>query len=359
MKSGLWPVGIVGGLIATCYVVLVMSGADWNPTVMLAEGVAAPAQLEYAERTLERPVATRAALGHDGKFFFILANDPWLLDPENHASFLDLPSYRSQRMLYPLLAGGFGLLTAIPTMWGLVVVNVIAAGLGSSATGGIARLLGASRWLGLVFVVSPGVIAELDISGAGTLALALALAGLWLLVKGRSAWAVTALTGAVLARETMILFAAGLCLWAWKARYSFRPALLGVPAAAAIGWRLYIGSRLSSIETTATTAEGLSRNFDLVPLRGVLDASAVWTQNQTKLLWVLCLVAMLALFARRAWRSLAGITWGAWPFALLSIFLSVVVWLEPFDIARAIAPIFIAYPLILFAKVPIEESKSK
>ncbi|CAN5321819.1 hypothetical protein BH18ACT5_BH18ACT5_16390 [soil metagenome] len=355
MKRGLWPVGVVGALIAAAYVSLVMSRAAWDPTVMLAEGVQAQPQLEYAEDMLGRKVAARPELGHDGRFFFILANDPFLLSPENHAVHLDLPTYRAQRILYPLLGGGFGLFGATATVWGLIAVNVLAAGFGSLAASAIGRMLGASRWLGLAFIINPGVIAELDIDGGGVVALALGLIGLYLLVRERQPWAVASLTSAVLARETMLLFVVGLVLWAWRTRKSFRPALLLIPAAAAIVWRLYSGNRLDSIEPDALQVEGLLRSFDLVPLRGALRGLDLWTG--TEVLWTLCLVAILLLFVRRAWKSRAAVAWGTWPFAILSLFLSVVVWLEPYDIARAIAPIFVAYPLLLFAKGSSEASE--
>ncbi|MFN2485276.1 MAG: hypothetical protein ABR609_01460 [Acidimicrobiia bacterium] len=347
----------MGAALAAAYVILVIGTSDWNPTVMLAQGVEAETQLEYAERVLDLPVETRPELGHDGKFFFILANDPLLIDPEDHAAYLDRPTFRAQRILYPLLAGGFGLFSAIVTMWGMVVVNVVAVGFGSLATAGVARLLGANPWLGLVFAISPGIIAELDINGGGVVALALALAGLWLLVQGREPWAIGALTGAVLARETMVLFVAALFLWWWMKRGSFSPALLGVPALTAIGWRVYASVRLSPLPANARTPQGPSLSFDLLPLRGAFEASAQWAQRESRLIWVLCLVLLLLLFARRAWRSPAGIAWSAWPFALMSTLLSVLVWLEPYDLARATAPVFIAYPLLLFARVPIEGSK--
>lgn len=359
MRRGLWPVGVVGAVLAAAYVVLVIGTSNWDPTVMLAEGVEAPRQLEYAERVLQTPVATRPALGHDGKFFFILANDPLLLDPQNHGAYLDLPTYRAQRILYPLLAGGFGLFSASTTVWALIAVNVLAAGLGAFATGGIARLLGTSRWLGLLFVINPGVIAELDINGGGVVAMALALVGLLLLVNDHSNWALVALLGAGLARETMLLLIGALFLWWWRRKDHFRPALVVVPTVAVVGWRLYSGFRLSAVESGASAAEGFFRSFDPIPLRGIAEASAGWIQDPSKFVWMVALVGLLILFVRRAWRSPAGIGWSAWPFAVLSVFLSVLVWLEPYDIARAVAPVFIAYPLILFAKVPIEESKSK
>jgi hypothetical protein len=356
MKS--WPVGLVGGLLASAYITLVIGTSNWNPTVMLTEGVKAPEQLRYAEGILDAAVEPRPELGHDGKFFFILANDPWLLNPQAHASFLDLPTYRAQRMLYPLLAGGFGLAPGVASMWGLIAVNVLAAGVGSMATAALAQLLGTTRWLGLAFVVNPGVIAELDISGSGVLALALGLAALLFLLRGHSGWATSALVGSVMARETMYLLAVGIFLWMWRKRKVLQPSLLIVPALAAGLWRVYTGIRLKDVETGAVTAEGFFRNFDPVPLRGAIEASGHWMETGAKALWILCLLALLILFARRAWKSPSALAWSSWPFAVLSVFLSVLVWLEPYDIARAIAPIFITYPILLFAKRPTEQTMS-
>jgi hypothetical protein len=358
MKSGLWPVGLAGLLLAAAYVALVMGGSDWDPTALLAQGVDAPAQLRYAEEILGRDVAARSDLGHDGKFFFILANDPLLLNPLNHAAYLDLPTYRAQRILYPLIAGGFGLLPAATTVWGLIVVNLIAAGLGSFVTAAIARLLGGSRWLGLAFVINSGTIGELDIGGGGVLALALAITGTWLFITRRESWAVLAMTGAVLARELMILCAVGLCIWLWFQAKRINLALLLAPALASLAWRTYAGWRLASLETSAQITEGLTRNLEIIPLRGALIASVHWFQDPLKLAWIISVVVLLVLFVRHAWHSRQAVAWIAWPFAVLPAFLSVHVWLEPYDLARSMAPVLLSYPLLLFAKSGLHDQLS-
>ncbi len=350
MKNGRWPVAVAGFAIAAAYVAIVMSGAGWQPSALLAVGVDSGLQRQYAERVLGDEIATRPELGHDGRFFFILANDPLLLQPLEHASFLDLPSYRAQRMLYPLLAGGFGLLPAGLTVWGLIVVNLLATGLGTYATAGVARAMGASRWLGLAFIINPGVIADLDIDGGGVVALALGMLGLVFLMQKRGAGAIVALTGAVLARETTLLFVGGIFLWEWFRRRSVRPALLVIPVLVAASWRAYIGTRLSGLETAALASEGFFRSFDVVPLQGLIEASAGWAGDPARLLWIVCLIAILLLFVRRAWQSRSALAWSVWPFALLAVFLSDLVWAEPYDIARAISPIFVAYPLLLFSR---------
>lgn len=349
-RKGGFLVGMVGGVVAAGYVALVMSNAGWNPTSLLAQGIDSKAQLEYAERELGGVVVTRPDLGHDGRFFFVLANDPFLLHPSIHATFLDQPAYRAQRILYPMLAGGFGSLPPGGVVWGLVSVNLLMVAVGSYATAGVATALGASRWVGLAFAVSPGTIAEIDINGGGVVALALGMLGLLAIIRGAAGLGTLALTSAVLARETMILFAVGLFVWWWREQGSVRLSLLIAPVLAAIAWRTYAGLRLSGIETNGMALEGVIRNFEAVPLLGAIEASTRWLDDPAKLIWTLCLVAIILLFARRAWSSRSAIAWSSWPFAGLCLFLSAFVWTEPYDIARAVAPVFVAYPLLLFAK---------
>ena len=96
-EGGRWPVAIVGtdrrGLCRTRH-----ERRRLEPSAFLAIGADSGAQRQYAERVLGHKVATRPDLGHDGRFFFILANDPFLLAATEHASFLDLPTYRAQRI---------------------------------------------------------------------------------------------------------------------------------------------------------------------------------------------------------------------------------------------------------------------
>ena len=345
-----WPVGLGGCLIACAYIAIVLARSGWDPTAALAQGEEAHKQRIYAEIELGREVVTRPALGHDGKFFFILANDPWLLEPSRHAAHLDYPTYRAQRMLYPILAGGFGLFPAHVAVWGLIVVNLLAAGVGCAFMGKMAYQMGRTQWLGLVFAVSPGVLADLDISGSGALALSLALAATTLSIDGRHHWAVAALTGAVLARETMVLIAVGLFLWLWLQQQVVRLALVVIPALALLTWRVYAGFRLQEIESATATLEGLSRNFDLFPLRGAVGASPFWSLSTPTLIWIAAQIVFVLLFVRRAWGTRHVVGWIAWPFVIMALFLSTAVWIQPYDLARAIAPVFVAYPLLLFAR---------
>ena len=92
-----------------------------------------------------------------------------------NAVVLDRPLYRSQRMFYPLQAGGLGLFSAEGVVWGLLVVNVIAMGLGTWAVAVLAVEMGLSSWWGLAFLLNIGLVSELNIGGAGIVAAAAAL----------------------------------------------------------------------------------------------------------------------------------------------------------------------------------------
>ena len=131
--KGVWLVALVTVVFSSVLVVRSLSEVDWDATLFTAFGEEALPTRAYAEERLG-DVFLRASQGHDGKFFFVQANDPLVLDPETNTSVLDRPLYRSQRMLYPLLAGGGGFLSPETIVWSLIVVNVLAMGAGTLAT---------------------------------------------------------------------------------------------------------------------------------------------------------------------------------------------------------------------------------
>jgi hypothetical protein len=61
----------------------------------------------------------------------------------------------------------------------------------------------------------------------------------------------------------------------------------------------------------------------------------------------LILVIIVVAFTVLAPRSRLPIAWGALPFVALAVVLSVDVWREPFDLSRAVAPVFTAAPFLV------------
>ena len=185
-------VGGVGLLLAVLVVVVELPRFDWDPTAFTSFGEDATAISSYAQERLG-DVWLRPELGHDGRFFFVQANDPWLRDPVDNAALLDRPAYRSQRMLYPVLASGMGVLGPESIVWGLLIVNLLAMGLGSWAVASIATTMGGSPWWGLAFVLNLGLVTEMNIDGAGVLAAATAFWAVAMMLRNRTSWAIAML----------------------------------------------------------------------------------------------------------------------------------------------------------------------
>ncbi|MGQ0849710.1 MAG: hypothetical protein ACT4OP_11430 [Actinomycetota bacterium] len=338
-------VGLVGLTFALATGLRLLIAHDSDPSALAAFGEDSARQNAYA-RELVGEVVTRPAQGHDGKFFFIQGNDPWLLHPNENASFLDRPVYRAQRMAYPLLASGFGLLSPWAVMWGLFVINVIASGIGTWATARLATGLGVTPWLGLAFTLNVGLIYEMVVDGAGIVALMFGVLAILALERQRSGWAGGFLAAAALSREVMLVFAVGIAAAFWIRHRRVIWSLLVVPGLAFAVWSGYTRFRLGWMPDDGSSPVGA------YPFRGLVQAASFWGGDFLDLVLILAFVAVTLAFTLRAVRSRQLLVWGALPFALLATMLTVYVWLEPYDIARAIAPIFTAYPFVLFVAEP-------
>jgi hypothetical protein len=354
-------VGLVGLAIAAGFALRVLAPHGLNPTIFLALGEDSHVQTSYA-RDLLGDVVTRPDLGHDGRFFFPQANDPWYLDPQMHAAVLDRPVYRGQRMLFPMLAGGFGLFPPHAVAWAMLITNVVAFGLGTLLAARLAQTWGASPWLGLAIPLNIGLIFELDIGGAGVLAYVLCVAAVCSLSRGREWPAATLLAGAALSREVMLLFAAGLLVVYWLREHRFQWRLLALPLIAIGIWHIYLRIQLEGV-----VGAGGGREAFAPPFVGMWQAFMLWAEEPADLFLGVTMLAVVVVFTLRAFRSRQPLAWGALPFVALATTLSVYVWREPVDLFRALAPVFTAYAFILFAKddaapssiAPVESAPSE
>lgn len=202
-------------------------GGDW--TAVLNVGVDAEVR-ELVEKDLGS-VAPYPLEGHDGRFSYVVARDPW--GTRGWLQELDAPAVRYRRWLYSALASAFGLLGPRGTFVGLLVWSAVAMGLATAATADLGRLLQARSWSPLAVLTNVGVIASVTLSTSDTLALAFLLMGICLYLRGRVSWAVFAVAVAVLAKETYAVGGAGLALYAvWQGRRLDGAWLLGGPALA-------------------------------------------------------------------------------------------------------------------------------
>jgi hypothetical protein len=335
-------VGVVAALFSSLMVVRVLSETDWDPTIFVAFGEDATPTTEYAEERLGE-VYLRGAQGHDGKFFFVQANDPWVLEPNVNAQVLDRPLYRSQRMLYPVLAGGFGLLGPEAIVWAMLVVNLLAMGVGSWVVARIAEEMGGSPWWGLAFALNIGFFSEINIGGAGVVAAAAAFGAVLMFMRERAGAGIGLLVAAVLAREAMLIAVAGIAFWFWlERRRKTAVTVAALPAIAAASWAAYLRLRIGEGSVPAQVEEiGW-------PFVGFVEAFGTWLGDPLDLVVGLAMMTLFLLFTRRALLSRHVVGWAFLGFVALGVVFTEQVWRSYFDITRAVAPIITSFVLLVF-----------
>ncbi len=341
-----WAVAALGLLVGVlvCAGLLLQSGGD--PLTFAALGAEDTQTTPHVIDVYERDVHLRSNLGHDGRFFLVQALDPLYVSTD-HAGFLDRPVYRGQRMLFPLIAGLGGLAPIEAVPWLMGATQVVALALGTFATARLAMRLGGRPELGLAFALSPAVLGEVGIGGAGVVALAAAIWATVLVEEERLPAAALWFAFAALAREVMLLYVAGVALHR-LVRTRRIPWSIAIPPGLAVGaWGLYLRLRLD-----AGSGVDEVREFD-VPLAGIVKAASAWTDDSL-FSWAMRLLvaAALAGAVAAAVKRPNALTWGSVGFAVLAVLLSEFVWREWFDIARAVLPIFTAVAITIGTRAP-------
>jgi len=333
-------VGIIGLAIGVVIMLRVLIPTGMDPTVFVGFGEQAPTQTAYARRLLG-DVETRPNLGHDGKYFFAQANDPWYLQPEQHAAVLDRPIYRGQRMLFPMIAGGFGFFPPRVVVWSMLVTNLLALGIGAMLAARLASLLNAPAWLGLAVPMNIGLLYEMVIGGSGVVAYTCCLGALYALGADRTTLASVLFAAAALSREVMLAFALGVfVLYLYRQRALWRIVL--VPLVAMGIWYLYLRFRLAGVSGVGGGLQAFAP-----PFVGLWQAIESWVREPAQLAVSLLILVIVVTFTILALRTRLPIAWGALPFVILATVLSVHVWREPFDLSRALVPVFTAAPFLL------------
>ncbi len=237
--------------------------------------------------------------GYDGQFTYYIARDP--LDSPGC---LDVPAYRMQRILLPALgrALSLGYTPLIP--WTLVAINLAALVTGTALLEDLLRQAHASRWYALSYGLFVGVVMAVRLSTTEALAYGLVIAGIWLVERERPNAAALMLALAALAKETTLLFAAGLVLyhvlhrrWRDAARITL---IAGVPFAL---WQVVLYGWLGTFGAGSGGAKATP--FEIVPFNGVWKIASEGSFAAFLLLGVLLVIPSAVLPSLWAlWRTL-------------------------------------------------------
>jgi hypothetical protein len=338
-----WIVGGLGLAVASLIALKILVNG-FDPAIFVNFSPEDPwVQRHYVAESLgEAPSGDRVF--HDGKFYFVQANDPFLLDPQHNAAVLDRPLYRSQRMLFPLIAGGLGLLPPGGVVWGMILTNVLALGVGTFLAARLALRAGRTAWLGLSVPFNVGLLYGLDIAGAGIVAYLACLGGVYALSERRTWLAGSFFAAATLGRETMIIFALGVFALLWMQERKCYWRLILTPLAAMTLWQVYSRIRLAGVSGTGRGWDALSP-----PFVGLWEGAGYWPLDPVRFIMNLMILIVLIGFVPYAIRTRHPLVWGALFLLAFAPFLSANVWRDTLDFTRAVAPVFTA---IAFLELP-------
>jgi hypothetical protein len=180
---------------------------------------------------------------YDGTYFYAVGRDPFARGDEHNL--IDRGAYRYGHPFYGQLAGLFsaGNPSALPLC--LLLVSVVAMGVGAAGLSLLAAGWGRSPWLGLAVAFSPGLLYAVTADTAEPLVVALLALSLLAWRARRFAWAAFAFVLLALTKEPMSLVPVG--VFAYEAAGVWRRDRTLVPAGwVDVAWRWRVA--------TATTA---------------------------------------------------------------------------------------------------------
>jgi hypothetical protein len=185
-----WPILVVV-FVSLVYLAFRLEKYDWDPVALAEIGT------RYSEGDPD------GSEGYDGQFAYYIARD---LNPETVEKFLDVPAYRYQRILYPLLARVFSLTRIDWIPWTLILINLISI---AFATWILIRYLIAidipPRY-SLVFGLWAGIVVGIGTDLYEPLAFVLALSAWYARLVKRFKISYALLALALLTKEIMLAF---------------------------------------------------------------------------------------------------------------------------------------------------------
>ena len=334
---------------------LIMLGSSrGDPTWLLHVGSSNPA-LSQMQQDLG-PIRSPDARGHDGQLYYLIARDPFATgeSPKLIAAYDDVGAkYRYRRILFPLLAGGFGQFGPRLTLYSMMVWCAVAMGLVMLATADMAFQLKLKGAAVVIAALHPGVVAPLQLLTADALAIGLSLVGITLSLRGRRHWAVAAFTFATLTKELYWLVPLTVALWLWIRRER-RLALATVarPAVPTLLWALWVGEGLSGPRGGVTIFGP--------PFVGIAEAVVIWIRYEREELPLAAFAVVMMLLA--GWMIVSGrnllLRLALAPWLVVACCAALRMWGKPNNAVRAFA---LLWPLsvMLFGQVMADRRRSQ
>ncbi len=296
-------------IFALGYVLASLSAHQWDPLSFVIIG----GQFD--------PAADNTYPGYDGQFAYQIA-----LDPANAWKYIDIPAYRYQRILYPLLARGLSFGNAGVLPWMLIVINLVSLVAGTWILERLLAAHGQSRWYALSYGLFGGLLISLRLDLTEPLAFLLALAGLW--EFERRQWYISAalFVLAAFTREVTLLFPAA-CCFSLLANRKFRSGLIW-GAAVVVPFIILQGMLWMAFKTVGIKAGGgMADPLEWIPFHGwwgygAINSPDFWIKSLLLIpMVVLPALATLWIAIRSLWQG--GRTVAVWGLLLNGLLVAI------------------------------------
>jgi hypothetical protein len=253
-----WPVLIVL-IISIVYLAFRLEKYDWDPVGLAEIGT------KFSEADPD------GSEGYDGQFAYYVAVEPYPKEVEGN---LDVPAYRYQRILYPLLARTLALGNDIWIPWTLILVNLLSL---LFATWVLTRYLIAidiSQRYALIFGLWAGVVVGVGTDLYEPLAFALVISAWYARLFQRFRLSYLFLTLALLTKEVMIAFwIAALISDISKKRTRVEWITVLAPGIVFLLWQVWLWSVFGSPGIASGGA--MATSFELFPYFGFIRIGEV------------------------------------------------------------------------------------
>lgn len=288
--------------------------------------------------------------GYDGQFVYYIARD-WR--PELVTPHLDVPAYRYQRILLPLLARLISGGKAVHIPWMLPLLGLLSHTLGTWLVALLLQKWNISPWYALVYGLWVGFVLAIRLDLPEPLAYALVVASIWAVTEERHPLAWLLLGLSLFAKEVTMLFVGALGL-TYLLRAQWRRAFgLGFVALLPFAifqlwlWRTFGAFGIGAGGENATP-------FEIIPLMGLWR---IGIYSPILLLATMVVFGPLIIFptfwgiwmvVKRSLREKPGfITLSLGVQATLMLFLPFAVYREPGGLLRHVCALVLA--VLLFA----------
>lgn len=300
---------------------------------------------------------TTGPSGYDGQFSYFIARDPVNAAPLIKAMG-DVPAYRYQRILHPLLARLLALGQDALIPWAMVAINLVALAIGTAAMEHLLVAERASRWYALVYGLFGGVFFAVRVDTAEPLAYGLVLLAILVGQRNRQSnrlmWQAILLALAVLAKETTIFFVAGyLAYYSLERRWRDVVRLTLIGLVPFFAWEIFLWLWLG--QTGIGSGGALATPFEIIPFNGIWRLNSEFGSSALVLVGTIPILTALVPTLWALWRGVRDVVQRRWhPYVFLMLanaaiipFVPFSTYREPLGIARFLVGLMIG--VVLYA----------